>query len=326
MSNMSNYPNGFVNGITIRGVPLTVLHPGKVFYVNNSSVLASTDDGVAGADSPASGTYQRPFASLDFAIGQCVSNRGDIIALMPGHAETYSTATATADELELDVAGVAVIGLGSGSLMPTFTFDTANTVTVPVSADNITVYNCRFVSNFLSNAKMFTLTTAKFFSLVNNHFSDTSAALNVVNIVESTGAANTVDGMHIEGNRASMLGTTFNCFAVLAATARGLAFINNHVYSIDNAASKPALLDVTGIVTDIFMARNIVAVKGTTNINIMMKCTGTTSTGFFDQNVSHSLDTTGVQYTIAAGFRSSRSEHGGAVATQSNVHDPLPEA
>lgn len=326
MSNMSNYPNGFVNGITIRGVPITVLHPGKVFYVNNSSVLASTDDGVAGADSPASGTYQRPFASVDFALSQCVANRGDIIAVMPGHAETYSTATATADELELDVAGVAIVGLGSGSLMPTFTLDTANTVTIPVSAANMTVYNCRFVSNFLSNAIMFTLTTAKFFSLVNCHFSDTTAALNVVNIIESTGAANTVDGLYCEGNRASMLGTTFNCFAVLAATARGMTFIDNLVDSIDTAASKPALLDVTGIVTDLYMARNIVGVKGTTNINIMMKCTGSTSTGFFDQNVCHSLDTTGVQYTIAAGFRSSRSEHGGAVATQSNVHDPLPEA
>lgn len=325
MSRMSNYPNGFVNGITIRGVPITVLHPGKVFYVNNSSVLASTDDGVAGADSPASGSYQRPFASLDFAVGQCVANRGDIIALMPGHAETYSTATATADELELDVAGIAIVGLGSGSLAPTFTLDTANTVTIPVSAANITIYNCRFVSNFLSNAIMFTLTTAKFFTMSHCHFSDTTAALNVVNVIESTGAANTVDGLHIENCRASMLGTTFNTFAVLAATARGITMIDNIVDSIDTASSVPALLDVAGIVTDILIARNYVGVLGTTNINIVLKCTGTTSTGFFDANVVQSLDTTGVQATVAGGFRFSKSVHSGTVITQAKVQDPAEE-
>ena len=325
MSKMSNYPNGFANGITIRGVPLTVSHPGKVFYLNNSSVLASTDDGVAGADSPSAGTFQRPFATLDFAVGQCTANRGDIIFVMPGHAETYSTATATSDDLTLDVAGVAIVGLGSGSLRPTFTLDTANTVNVSVTADNVTIYNCSWVSNFLSNAIMFAL-EAKYFSFIKNRVSDTGAALNVVNIIESTGTANVCDGLYLEGNHMVMVGTTFNCVVVLAAVADEMKFLDNVVYSIDSAASAPALLDVTGIVTDIFMKGNYAHVLGTTNINIMMKCTGTTSTGFFDQNVCHSLDTTGVQYTIAAGFRSSRSEHGGAVATQSEVHDPLPEA
>ncbi len=321
---ISNYPNGFASGVIIRGMPLLQTNPGQVFWLNNSSVLV--EGGVAGVDQAGQGTYQRPFSTLDFAIGQCTANRGDIIAVMPGHAETYSTATATSDDLTLDVPGVAIVGLGTGSLQPTFTFDTTNTTTTAVSAANITIYNCGFVGNFLSNAIMFTLTTAKHFALIKCIFSDTSASLNTVNIIESTGAANTVDGLYCEDNRASMLGTTFNCFAVLAATARGMTFIDNLVDSIDTAASAPALLDVTGIVTDLYMARNIVGVLGTTNINIMMKCTGTTSTGFFDQNVCHSLDTTGVQYTVAAGFRSSRSEHGGAVATQSNVHDPLPEA
>ena len=326
MGNMSNYPNGFVNGITIRGVPLTVLHPGKVFYVNNSSVLASTDDGVAGADTPSAGTYQRPFATLDYAVGRCTASRGDIIAIMPGHAETYSTPTATSDDLELDVAGIAIVGLGTGSLRPTFTFDTANTVNVAVSADNITIYNCSWVGNFLSNAIMFKLTTAKYFSFINNRVSDTTAALNTVNIIESTGANNTVDGLTCVGNRCSMLGTTFNCFATLANTANEMTFTDNLVDSIDSAASAAALLSVGGIVTDILVARNYVGVLGTTNVNIALKVTGTTSTGFFDQNMCHSLDTTGVQATVDGGYRFSRSEHGGAVITQSKVQDPAVEA
>jgi hypothetical protein len=36
----SNFPNGFLDGVTIRGMPIVQLHPGKVWWVNNSSVLA----------------------------------------------------------------------------------------------------------------------------------------------------------------------------------------------------------------------------------------------------------------------------------------------
>lgn len=132
----SNYPNGFSNGITVRGVPLAVAHPGQVFFVNNSSVLAPR--GVSGSDGNP-GTYQKPFSTLDFAIGQCVANRGDIIYVMPGHIETVATAAAIA----LDVAGVAIIGLGVGSLRPKLNF-TATGATMTMSAANCSIKNILF--------------------------------------------------------------------------------------------------------------------------------------------------------------------------------------
>ena len=97
---MSNYPNGF-NQVTIRGLPLTQLHPGNVFWVNGSSVLP--DKGIAGSNNN-DGTYLRPFATIDYAIGRCTGSRGDIIAVMPGHTEDI----AAAGGITLDVAGVAV--------------------------------------------------------------------------------------------------------------------------------------------------------------------------------------------------------------------------
>ena len=127
MSNMPNYPNGFKNGLTVRGLPLAITHPGKIFFVNSTSVLAATDDGVAGADSPASGTYQRTFATIDYAFSQCTASRGDVIFVMPGHTETISAASG----IDQDVAGTAVIGLGHGSLRPTINYtDTASTWTM----------------------------------------------------------------------------------------------------------------------------------------------------------------------------------------------------
>lgn len=128
MSKHSNYPHGF-NGVTLRNVPIVQTHPGKVFFVNSTSVLAATDNAVAGADSPSSraGTYESPFATIDFAIGQCVASRGDIIFVMPGHTETISAASG----IDQDVAGVAIIGLGNGSLRPTINYtDTASTWTM----------------------------------------------------------------------------------------------------------------------------------------------------------------------------------------------------
>jgi hypothetical protein len=134
---ISNYPNGFASGVTVRGVPLTAAHPGRVFWVNNSSVLA--ENGIAGSNGNP-GTYQKPFASIDYAIGRCTAGRGDIIMVMPGYTETITAA----DSILCDVSGVAIVGLGTGSLMPRIDFNNT-AATIGVSADNVTLIglHCR---------------------------------------------------------------------------------------------------------------------------------------------------------------------------------------
>ena len=115
MPGVSNFPNGFKNGVTIRGLALAVTHPGKIFWVNNSGVIA--EGGIGGSDTN-NGTYQKPFSTIDYAIGKCTASRGDIIMVMPGHSETITSDGGIA----CDVAGVAIIGLGSGSLRPKVVF------------------------------------------------------------------------------------------------------------------------------------------------------------------------------------------------------------
>src|SRR3990167_4421252 len=112
---MSNFPNGFANGVTIRGVPILQSHTGKVFWVNNSGVLP--DGGISGADANP-GTYLQPFSTIDNAINNCTASRGDVIMVMPGHAETVSATT-----IAMDVAGVNIVGLGVGALRPTLSFN-----------------------------------------------------------------------------------------------------------------------------------------------------------------------------------------------------------
>jgi hypothetical protein len=137
---ISNFPNGFAQGVSIRGVPLTMMHPGKVFWVNNSGVLP--DGGIAGSDGNP-GTYLKPFSTLDYAIGRCTANRGDIIVLMPGHTESVAAAAG----ITFDVAGIAIVGLGTGSKRAKISFTTAATADVDITAANISFVNVEFQAN-----------------------------------------------------------------------------------------------------------------------------------------------------------------------------------
>src|SRR3990167_199737 len=133
----SNFPNGFAGGVVIQNVPISIPHSGKVFWVNNSSVLA--EGGISGSNGN-TGTYQRPFSTLDYAVGRCLAGRGDVIYIMPGHSETLSAA----DAVDVDVADVRVIGLGRGLKRAKFIYDNAAGEVV-VGAANVRLENLWFV-------------------------------------------------------------------------------------------------------------------------------------------------------------------------------------
>ena len=97
-----------------------------------------------GTDSAGYGLHpDAPFATVDFAIGQCKASQGDVIYVMPGYTETITAAAGWA----VDVAGISIIGLGVGKTKPTITFGTATTTDINVTVDNILIKNFRFVNN-----------------------------------------------------------------------------------------------------------------------------------------------------------------------------------
>lgn len=282
----SNYPNGFPQGVTIKGVPLVVTNPGKVFWVSNATTLSPGDR--AGSDAN-KGTFNSPFATLNYAVTQCVANRGDVIVIKPGHAESITAATGTG----IAIAGVAIIGLGSGSNRPTFTYTTANTATIAVSAANVSITNCRFVANFLSISSPITLTTAANFTLQSCSFTETSGVLNFLNIVKSTGAANTVDGLTILDTSWIGLGTTsVNSFVLTANDINGLNLQRNYV-NLARTADAPIYVSVTaGVLTALFAEYNIGISKQTaTTGGSFTNVAGTTSTGVLSRNFMQTLTT-----------------------------------
>ncbi len=165
----ANYPSGFTTGITIRNVPVSITHPGKVFWVNNSSVLAQ---GGIGGSNGNDGTYQRPFSTLDYAIGRCTAGRGDVIYIMPGHAESLTAA----DGVDVDVADVRIIGLGRGLKRAKFTYDNSAGEFV-IGAANVRIENLWFVPSVTGITKAIDVEAAgDHFEIVGCRFADAEAA------------------------------------------------------------------------------------------------------------------------------------------------------
>lgn len=108
------------------------LTTGEIFFVHSGTGV----NAAGGGRNP-----DAPLATLDYAIGLCTANKGDMIYLMPGHAETI----AATDGFDADVAGIRIVGLGWGALRPTFTF-TATASQVNIGANNVTIENVRFVA------------------------------------------------------------------------------------------------------------------------------------------------------------------------------------
>lgn len=128
---ISNYPNGFANGVNIRGVPVLNTYGGKVFWV----------DSVGGSDGN-KGTFDRPLATLNKAVSFCTASKGDLVLLMPGHAENVVTALTQV----IDKAGVRVVGIGEGELRPVFTFTTTAS-SFEIDAANVIVENVKFLTS-----------------------------------------------------------------------------------------------------------------------------------------------------------------------------------
>ena len=140
-------------------------HPGSIFFVHSGTGT----DGAGYGQNP-----DAPVATLDYAVGLCTASKGDVIYILPGHAENLVSATA----LTMDVAGVAVIGLGRGSLRPTFSLTTHVGATWNITAANCTVKNVVIVGNFLNVAAAVTIGAAAHYTTLQSvETRDTSAVL-----------------------------------------------------------------------------------------------------------------------------------------------------
>lgn len=288
MSRMDNYPGGFTNGILIRGMPIHVTNPGKVFWVGNSTTLLAGEKTKSDGNK---GTYYEPFSTLDYAVGQCASGRGDIIMVRPGHTETVSSATA----LALDVAGIAIVGLGVGSARPTITLDTATTATIGVSAANISMQNMVISANFADIVSAFTV-TAKNFTLAHCDIVATATNMNFLHVIDTNTTDNSADGLTVTNCFWHEPDAATLAFALVDSSNKNWNVSDNTMVTGNATADTAALFTIaTGKdLSGLRVLRNNIDVTGnaTSTAGILITTDGTAGTGIIANNNIKHLDAT----------------------------------
>jgi hypothetical protein len=187
---------------------------GDVFFVSSTS--ANKANATGAGRSPAA-----PFATIDYAVGQCTASNGDVIYVMPYHAETVSAAAG----LDLDVAGITVIGIGEGAATPTVTLDTIITADVDVDAAGITVRNIHFKANFADITAAIDV-NADDFTLDRCRFSETATDMNALIWVQDAAAGGS-DRITIKGCHAIALDAANTHFVNFAGTGTGHVITDN---------------------------------------------------------------------------------------------------
>ena len=279
------------DGILLAGVPLSVTNPGKVFWVNNSGVLPK--NGVTGTDASSRGTYLRPFATTDYAVGKCTASRGDVIMLMPGHAETVSSANA----IDVDVVGVAVVGLGAGSLIPKIS-SSAAAGNLGLGAASTALYNINFEANFADVTNL-VIIKHNDCGIFNCKFTEAGTNLNHKNCIKVNSGINrsTVDSCTFVGNDAA----NDNC--IMYAGSHVDSVITNNRFAFYTAQTTgEAQVEVTTDINNLFLAHNHFYSATAAVDNAFVTLAGTGNTGWAAHNYLKGVDTDATAANILGSF------------------------
>lgn len=193
----------------------------KVFYVHSGDG-SNAYDGLS---------WRAPFATLDYAIGQCTADDGDVIFVRPGHAENLAAASA----VNVDVAGVRIIGLGEGNLRPTFSA-TAAAGEFEIGAANVTIRNLRLVCNFTggSTAAIQVAAAADGCTLDGLEFQDTT---NAKEWLVHISVATTVTDLVVRGCKMiGLVGGSMTNSILFAGTSSNVVLEDNYFF-VDSSDS-----------------------------------------------------------------------------------------
>jgi len=125
----------FRNGITINDIPLILTQNknGNVFWVDSSNQTAANGG---------KGTFEKPFASIDYAVGRCTADQGDIIMVAANHTESI----VAAGTLTIDVDGIIIVFMGEGDSRAKLSYGTLTTASTLITANSVTLINPKLVT------------------------------------------------------------------------------------------------------------------------------------------------------------------------------------
>jgi hypothetical protein len=132
---VSKYGWQFLGYLANLGVDLPT--NAAVLFVDSNATNASDAD-----DTEHGHSFDKPLATLDYAIGLCTDGQGDVILIAPGHTENLTAATSCV----VDKSDLTIVGLGHGLNRPTFSLATSTAAKISVTVANVTIKNIRVVS------------------------------------------------------------------------------------------------------------------------------------------------------------------------------------
>lgn len=172
---MTNFPNG----VSSFGVPVLPQASGGALTGNVWFVKSGGGTNGSGSGSDPS----LPLTTLQAAHDAATASNGDVIYLMPGHAETVSSAAA----ITMSKAGITVVGLGSGAQRPTFTFGTVTGASILISGANFKCSNIVGVAALDGLTKPFNISGVN--CVLDLEWQDGSSAIEAATVVLTTAAA-----------------------------------------------------------------------------------------------------------------------------------------
>jgi hypothetical protein len=241
-------------------------------------------------------------ATLNAGLARCRAGKGDVVVVLPGHAENVTAA----DFFSSLVSTTQIIGVSTcRSAMPTFTF-TATAATflldvagvtlsglkfavgvdevvnmINVSADGCTIQDCFFdvgtASNMDSDTPVIVATGATNCRIIDNEFIGTSTAINT-NIISVTGTA--VNAFDISRNFIHASVASSGLISV-TGTATGFRIGNNLLHNTSGTAPNGishadtalvGLIHDNGIAftTDITVLTGAIAAAGVATASVRM--------------------------------------------------------
>lgn len=281
---------------------------GKYFFVHSGT----------GSNANSGLKPERALATVDAAVGNCTADKGDVIVVMPGHAEAV-----TSTSLNLDVSGITVINLGNGKNAPVYTYGAA-AAEITVGADDIKWIGGRLIANFDNVATAFQVDAAKDFVVEDVIAEDNSSSLHFLSVVVTTTSDNDADGLVVKGCLWRGLAVAPNAFVSILGDIDGLTVK-------DNYANMAATNDVGHFITfasknsiNTILERNRLAVgdDNLSTVGVFLTGAGTGHTGWVIDNLSGGLDTTTeLMFTAGTGLKFFNNKYTG-VADKSGYVEP----
>lgn len=250
---------------------------GRIVYVSSTKPLAANTN---------AGTFVRPVSTLAQAMDMVSANNGDLIVLMPNHAETITGVAG----LAFDVAGVTVLGMGTGKQRPRFLMDGGDSVTAAVTAADVRIINVEFAAGHADVTQCFDL-QATGFTLERCVFTDNVSGENFLNIILSgTATDNVCDDISLIGNRWYSPDAAALSFWEHTGDVRRAIVVGNNVHTAGTGATAAFIFSTSGDdLNDATIAFNTYRCE-TTGDNSFIENDTTANTGMAAWNTMLALD------------------------------------